>query len=77
LKRFLEDLVDWGAQAITLKAVRETSKVHLAIDAEFRRPVFEVTEHRLHPYRRQFKLSGADLDVQFSPTTLNFQLRFD
>jgi glyoxylase-like metal-dependent hydrolase (beta-lactamase superfamily II) len=77
LKRFLEDLVDWGAQVITLKVVRETSKVHLAVDAELRQPVFEVSEHRLHPYRRQFKLSGADLDVQFSPTTLNFQLRFD
>jgi glyoxylase-like metal-dependent hydrolase (beta-lactamase superfamily II) len=77
LKRFLEDVVDWGAQAITLKVVRETSKVHLAIDAEFRRPVFEVSEHRLYPYRRQFKLSGGQMDVQFSPTTLNFQLRFD
>jgi glyoxylase-like metal-dependent hydrolase (beta-lactamase superfamily II) len=78
LKRFLEDLVDWGAQAITLKLVREGSKVHLAIDAElFRRPAFEVSEHRLDPYRRQFKSSGGQMDVQFSPTTLNFQLRFD
>jgi glyoxylase-like metal-dependent hydrolase (beta-lactamase superfamily II) len=77
LKRFLEDLVDWGAQAITLRAVRETSKAHLAVNAEFRRPVFEVGEHRLHLYRRQFKLSGGQMDVQFAPTTLHFQLRFN
>jgi glyoxylase-like metal-dependent hydrolase (beta-lactamase superfamily II) len=77
LRRFLEDLVEWGAQAITLRVVRETSKAHLAVDAEFRRPVFEVGEHRLHPYRRQFKLSGGQMDVQFSPTSLHFQLRFN
>ena len=37
LKRFLEDLVDWGAQAITLRVVRETSKAHLVVDAVFTR----------------------------------------
>ena len=77
MKRFLEDLVDWGAQAITLRIVHESSLAHLAVDATFRRPTFEVSEHQLGPYRRQFGRSGGQLDVQFSQTTLNFQLRFD
>ena len=77
LKRFLEDLVDWGAKAITLKVERETAKARLAIDAEFTRPVFEVGEHRLHTYHRQFPSSGVQMDVHFLPTTLNFQLSFD
>ena len=77
LKRFLEDLADWGAQTITLRILRETSTPHLAVDAEFKRPVLEVSEHRLMPYRRRFELSGVQIDVQFLPTALNFQLRFD
>jgi glyoxylase-like metal-dependent hydrolase (beta-lactamase superfamily II) len=77
LKRFLEDLVDWGAKAITFKVERETGKAGLAINAEFSRPVFEVGEHRLHPYHRLFPLSGAQMDVQFLPTTLNFQFSFE
>ncbi len=77
LKRFHEDLVDWGAQAITLRVVRETPKACLVIWAEFGRPVIEVSELRLDSYRRMFRLSGAQMDVQFSPRTLSFQLRFD
>jgi glyoxylase-like metal-dependent hydrolase (beta-lactamase superfamily II) len=76
LKRFLEDLVDWGAQAIALKVGREISQAHLAVHAEFGRPVLEVSEHRLYPHRRHFEMSGAPMDVQFSPTTLDFMLRF-
>ncbi len=66
-----------GAQAMTPRVGRETSPVHWAVMAEFRRPVFEVSEHRLQPYRRQFPLAGAQVDVQFLPTALNVQMRFE
>ena len=76
LKRFLEDLVDWGAKAITLKVERDPPKARLTIHAEFGRPVFDVGEHRLQPYHRQFPSSGAQMDVQFLPTALDFRLSF-
>ena len=77
LKRFLEDLVDWGAKAITLAVERDAAPAHLAIAADFMRPVIEIGEHRLQPYHRQFPASGARMDVRFLPTSLQFQLVFD
>jgi glyoxylase-like metal-dependent hydrolase (beta-lactamase superfamily II) len=76
LKRFLEDLVEWGAKTVTLKVEAQTPQPRLVIHAEFGRPVFDIGEHRLEPYHRQFPSSGAQLDVSFLPTALRFQLSF-
>jgi hypothetical protein len=77
LKRFLEDLVEWGAQTISIRIRREASTAPLSVEAGFSQSVLEVSEHRLKPYRRQFALSGGQINVQFLPKAVKFEVRFE
>jgi hypothetical protein len=55
---------------------QEDHGAHLVLAADFSRPAYEISEHRLDPHRRHFESCGGEMDVQFLPTTLKFELRF-